>query len=65
METAAVITPRTTQFIRKREKTPENKPLSRSEAQILGDLHAISLIEEALKCKERVSREDIFKILDR
>jgi len=64
META-VITPSALSYTPKREVKPKNKPLSRAEAQRLGDLHAISLIDEALKCKERVSREAIFKILDR
>ena len=63
METASFITPRTSPYVRKREATPESKPLSRAEARRLGDLHAISLIEEGLK-GEYISREEIMRILD-
>ena len=44
-------------------ESPVN-PLSRAEARRLGDLHAISLIEEAVKSKS-VSIEDVFKVLRR
>ena len=38
METASFITPRTSPHVRKREATPESKPLSRAEARKLGDI---------------------------
>ena len=44
-----------------RTKTPD-KPLSRAEARRLGDLHAISLIEEGLK-GEYISEEEFLKFL--
>ena len=43
------------------EKTPDKK-LSRAEARRLGDLHAISMIDEGLK-GEYISEEEFLKFL--
>jgi len=48
--------------ITKRAETPITKPVSRAEARRLGDEHAISLIEEAVKA-ESVSLDEVFKVL--
>jgi len=60
METAVITTPNT-KYAHKRTETL-SKPLSRAEARRLGDLHAISLIEEGLK-GEYISEEDFLKFL--
>ena len=62
MQTATVTTP-VMSGTKKCAESPVN-PLSRAEARRLGDLHAISLIEEAVKSKS-VSIEDVFKVLRR
>ena len=59
---SAVITPRALSYTSKREVKPENKPLSRAKAKRLGDLHAISLIEEGLKTED-ISLDEFLKFL--
>ena len=61
META-VITSRPSSYAPKREVKPENKPLTRAEKRRLGDLHAISLIEEGLKTED-ISIDEFLKFL--
>ena len=62
MQTATITSPVTTSSPKRAETT--SKPLIRTEARRLGDLHAISLIEEGLK-SGRVSREQVMKSLKR
>jgi len=61
METAAVISPRTTSYTPKRVKV-ENKPLTRAEKRRLGDEYFISQIDEGLR-GEYISEEEFLKFL--
>ncbi len=62
METTSIITPRSISYSPKREVKPENKPLAPAEKRRLGDLHAISLIEEGLKTED-ISIDEFLKFL--